>query len=208
MLSKNYDLKSFCSLTDNFNIHYKYDLLDKKKADKYFNILEDKLEYLAPKDSTIEVNGTEFEIKRKLTTYGSKEVADAFTFTKCWDDNDIVSKVIRNIKHKAEVFTGLKFNYVVINRYKDGIEGIGYHRDRELGEGASITGVSLGAARDFQFKAVKGFYPQVVDPNLTINLAHGSIYVIKSPTNGYWKHAVPKRSGVHRPRISLTFRYV
>ena len=36
-------LKCFSSLTDSFNVHYKSDLLDKKKADKYYQILEDKL---------------------------------------------------------------------------------------------------------------------------------------------------------------------
>ncbi|MCJ7637600.1 MAG: alpha-ketoglutarate-dependent dioxygenase AlkB, partial [Nitrososphaeraceae archaeon] len=85
---------------------------------------------------------------------------------------------------------------------------------KELGDDATIVGVSLGAERDFKFKPKKGFYPKNMlkyndnNNDITLTLHHGSILVMKDPTNNHWMHSLPKRAGIKKPRISLTFRYL
>lgn len=215
MLQKNPNLKCFSSLTDSINVHYKKDLLDKKKADKYFAILEDKLEYLSPEESKVVVHGKSHEIPRKQVAYGDPGTYYTFShnrvYAKSWNDKtDIICRVLKNIKHKVEVFTGKKFNFVLINRYKDGDDYISFHADdeKELGDDATIVGVTLGAERDFKFKPKKGFYPQKMPNEITLTLHHGSIVAMLDPTNRNWLHGLPKRAGIKKPRISLTFRYL
>ena len=205
MFTRN-DSKCYSSLTDNINIHYYSDFLDKYKADKYYHIFEEKMVYDA--NSKIVVNGTEFEIKRKMVAYGDAEVS-VKAYGRCWNNDDVICRIIKNIKHKVEVCTGQKFNYVLINRYADGTQKIGHHQDKEeeLGKNATIAGVSLGAMRDIQFKPYL-FIPEKIPRKINLPLHNGSMYVIQGSTNQSWTHAVPARADVKKPRISLTFRYL
>ena len=207
--------KCYSSLSDHFRVHYKPDFLDKKTADKYFAILEDKLEYMTKEQSKVTVYGKQYEIPRKQMAYGNSNINYKFSGVtvpaKDWNDkDDIVCRVLKNIKGQVELFTGQKFNFVLINRYATGEDHIGFHSDdeKELGENPSIVGVTLGAERDFQFRPKKDFYPQVIDSHFEMVLHHGSIVVMNNPTNKYWQHAVPKRSAIKKPRISLTFRHI
>lgn len=100
-------------------------------------------------------------------------------------------------------------NYSVY-RYKDGEDHIGEHRDdeKELIPRSPIASVSFGACRDFVFRhcdsrgknATRHIKP------IILQLAHGSLLMIKYPTNVYWYHSVPIRKRVLAPRINLTFR--
>lgn len=212
-MQKKFKLKCFSSLIDNFNVHYDSKFLDAHKADKYFKILEDKLQYNSDEESKVKIFGKEISIPRKQVAYG-----DPGTFYKfsgitvnaiSWDNDDIVSKVLKNIKHRVELFTGQKFNFVLINRYADGDQRIGKHKDDEhsLGEEPNIVGVSLGAERDVRFTP-SNFIPEKMSNDIQLELAHGSIYIMYHPTNKYWYHEIPSRKHIKTPRISLTFRYL
>lgn len=97
-------------------------------------------------------------------------------------------------------------------RYKDGGDHIGEHRDdeRELVPRSPIASVSFGACRDFVFRhcdsrgknATRHIKP------IKLQLAHGSLLMMKYPTNVYWYHSLPTRKRVLAPRINLTFRKV
>jgi alpha-ketoglutarate-dependent dioxygenase alkB family protein 2 len=213
-MNNNKNTRATTSLVDNFNVHYKPDFLDKKKADKYLAILEDKLEYISAEKSQVTIYGKKFYIPRKQVAYGKSGLSYKFSGvtvkTKDWNEKNLVCTVIRNIKHRVEVFTKKKFNFVLINRYEDGSDNIGYHCDdeKELGDDASIIGVSFGSERDFKFKAKKGFIPKTLASDMTFVLHHGSLVAMNNPTNKYWMHSLPPRARVKKPRISLTFRYI
>ena len=213
MLQKKYHLKTFCSLKDNLNVHYKADLFNQRKADKYYDIFEHFLVYDSAEQSKVTVYGKEYYIPRKQTSYGDTGTYYTFAgntvYSHDWNNKDIVCTVIRNIKHKVETFTGKTFNYVLINRYADGNQNIGLHRDSEssLGVDPTIVGVSFGASRDVCFAPYK-FIPEILPKRITLELDHGSIFVMYPPTNTYWTHEIPKRVNVNKPRISLTFRYL
>lgn len=217
MLQKTFKRKCFSSLIDNINIHYSSDFLSNVKADKYFNILEQNLVYNTPQESKVKVFGKEYEIKRKQVAYGdagtSYSFAGATIYAKSWNNNDIICKILKNIKKLVEKFTGQKFNFVLINRYENGNDKIGKHQDSEelLGNEPTIVGVSLGAVRDICFAPYKtnnnpGITPQRIPNRISLQLDHGSIFVMYHPTNTYWTHEIPERSTVKTPRISLTFR--
>ena len=132
-----------------------------------------------------------------------------------WDDNTILSKTLQKIKTKVEEYTGKTFNFVLLNRYKDGESYIGAHRDdeKELGDDPSIACITFGAERDFVFAPYR-FIP-LPDPNLELTnnkinivLEHGSLCVMLDKTNTYWTHCIPKRSKIKLPRVSLTFRLI
>jgi hypothetical protein len=194
-LQKSFKLKCISSLYDNFNLHYFANMLDENKANKYFKILENELSYI-----------TEFGNGRKMMAYGDSKKCNGFI--KSWDEKNLVCTVIKNIKHKVQMCTGLKFNYVIINRYADGGHSIGFHSDRELPYDASIAGVSLGACRKMRLRSMN-FFPKYLPKQIDINLDNGSLYVLHTPTNNHWQHSIPKVSTtkVRNPRISLTFRY-
>lgn len=200
-IQKTYEIKNFTSLIDNFNVYYYKDFIPKKLADRYLSTFERKLKL---HHSNVIVNGKEYTIGRKSTAYGEPGIS---RYANSWDTkNDPVCQIIRNIRKKVELFTRQKFNFVVINRYADGNDSIGYHRDRELKD-SPIVGVTLGAEREFSF--IPAFFiPKKMPTRLDIILHHGSIYALNTPTNEHWKHGVPKRANVRSPRISLTFRQI
>lgn len=195
-MQKTFAEKSFISNTDNLNVKYKRDFLTNYKADKYYKILDNLL-------CSIEKD------KRVNIGYGSNDICNIYDGTLCWDDDDIVCQIIRVMKHKVETFTGLRFNFVLINRYPNGNIGIGAHRDKEenLGDSPSIAGISLGSMRDIIFEA-NYFIPQEYPKKIELSLDHGSVYVMYHPTNKYWTHEIPKRTKIFKSRISLTFRYL
>jgi alkylated DNA repair dioxygenase AlkB len=99
---------------------------------------------------------------------------------------------------------GLNFNSVLANLYRDGNDAMGWHADDEpeLGAEPIIASLSLGATRDFCFKAKTGNY------TCRIALASGSLLVMYGSTQRCFLHALPRRKDVHAPRLNLTFRSV
>lgn len=203
----------YASYIDNINVHYTKNFLDKELADEYFQILENNLEYYTDEESSVVVYGKVHNIPRKQVAYGDKNLSYKFSGNNIkaysWDEDNEICKVLKKIKKKVEMFTGRKFNFVLINRYADGTQHIGAHSDseKELGETPDIIGVSLGASRDFKLTPWN-FQPEKMPNDLTINLEHGSLVAMYHPTNNFWKHSIPKRLTVKEPRISLTFRYI
>ena len=103
----------------------------------------------------------------------------------------------------------------MVNRYKDGNDSIGFHKDDERDLCGGIVVVSLGAERDIIFKhqdlmgkrgsATKMDFKNEVK-RIKITLQNGSLIVMKPPTNNYWYHSIPKRANVKNVRVSLTYR--
>src|SRR5688572_10385137 len=90
---------------------------------------------------------------------------------------------------------------VLLNRYRDGRDSIGFHSDDEpeLGINPVIASVTLGAERDFVLKHRKG-------EKWTRPLSHGSLLVMGGTLQHHWKHGVAKAAGPVGERINLTFR--
>lgn len=108
------------------------------------------------------------------------------------------------LKAAVEATTGARYNSVLLNLYRDGHDSMGLHADDEpeLGAEPMIASLSLGATRDFVFKARTGVGRSV------LALGDGDLLVMAGATQQHWKHELPKRRGVRESRINLTFRWI
>lgn len=100
---------------------------------------------------------------------------------------------------------GAAFNHVLVNRYRDGGDSMGYHADAEpeLGPDPVVATLSLGATRRFQLRAQGA--PRG-ERALTLALSDASLLVMGGTCQRYYRHAVARESGAVGERISLTFR--
>lgn len=100
---------------------------------------------------------------------------------------------------------GFDFNSVLLNRYRDGRDAMGWHSDdeAELGRGPVIASLSLGATRRFVLKHRR-------DPScrLALQLEHGSLLLMSGATQRHYRHALPRTAKPVGERINLTFRRI
>jgi len=111
--------------------------------------------------------------------------------------------------------TGSALNCVLCNRYRSGVDSMGFHSDaeRELGRNPVIASLSLGAARRFQLRHRD---PNRLDNSdhgealskLDLDLPSGSLLIMRGSTQHHYRHGVPKQPGIVEPRINLTFRRI
>lgn len=115
-----------------------------------------------------------------------------------WDNKvfQIKEQIEKDIQHK--------FNTCLINKYKDGNEYMGWHRDneKELGSNIIIASLSLGAKRDFQIRSL------IDKDKQNFELQHGDLFIMKSGFQNKFEHQLPKRKRIMNPRLNLTFRLV
>ncbi len=117
-----------------------------------------------------------------------------------WSDN------VLSIRRSVQSLTGIKFNSVLLNYYRDGRDSVSWHSDDEpeLGLKPIIASVSFGAERIFQLrhKIRKDL------PKYCIVLRNGSVLLMGDTLQSNWIHQLPKVRGLSEPRINLTFRNV
>jgi alkylated DNA repair dioxygenase AlkB len=124
----------------------------------------------------------------------------------------LYSKIFTQIRRKIrdtiqnsihEIDLPLDLNYCWGNRYRDGRDKVGKHKDNERGHSTvdPIVSVSFGIARHFDIYRDQ----QIVD---RVDLGHGDIFLMMPGFQQAYYHGVPKQLRVREPRINLTFRSV
>ncbi len=108
------------------------------------------------------------------------------------------------IKDRVESAAGADFNSVLLNRYRDGRDSIGFHTDAEpeLGKDPVVATLSFGAEREFVLKHRKTGKP------MSYWLRHGSLLVMGGSSQHHWLHGVLKTDEPVGERVSLTFRLI
>ena len=98
---------------------------------------------------------------------------------------------------------GVPFNHVLLNRYRDGKDHMGWHADdeRELGRDPVIAAISLGVRRKFNMHRKKN-----KGQKRRFKLGDGSLLVMGGACQHTWRHSVPRMARVKGERINLTFR--
>ncbi|MES2409931.1 MAG: alpha-ketoglutarate-dependent dioxygenase AlkB [Bacteroidota bacterium] len=111
-----------------------------------------------------------------------------------------------DIRKKVENETQLTFNAVLLNLYRNGNDGVGWHSDKtaSVNKDMNIASVTFGETRIFRLR--HKFMKHL--PQLEIPLYHGSFLLMGGTTNTYWEHQVPKTARNVLPRVNLTFRQV
>jgi alkylated DNA repair dioxygenase AlkB len=108
------------------------------------------------------------------------------------------------IKETVEAVAGTSFNSLLLNRYRDGRDSIGFHTDAEpeLGPNPVVATVSFGAEREFLLRHKR------TRETIRYRLAHGSLLVVGGSSQHHWLHSLPKTDTTVGERISLTFRRI
>ena len=111
---------------------------------------------------------------------------------------------LKEITSKVNSALGTNFNTILLNKYVNGHDNIGFHNDNETGwaKGSGFATLAFGATRDFALK------PKAGGPMQLIPHAAGHVIYLPFPMNQHWEHSVPVRSGLQQCRISLTFRQI
>lgn len=129
------------------------------------------------------------------------------------------SAAAEQLRHELEAVSGWRFNSLLLNRYRDGRDAMGWHADDEpeLDPAAPIASISLGASRDFRLRPRPsprrpGGVPQPFGFTdcvpFNIPLHSGDLLLMEPPTQLWWQHALPRRLRIEEERLNLTFRVV
>ncbi|XP_064488802.1 DNA oxidative demethylase ALKBH2-like [Ornithodoros turicata] len=190
---------------ENLNLQYTK-LFEKRVADSVFQKLESQVEYFTGDLLRDKVFGKWHRIPRKQVSFGDAGKVYTFSGTnlpaKPW------TPLISHLRDIISSYTGYRYNFVLINRYKDGCDHIGEHRDDEsdLDRTAPIASLSFGQAREFVLRHADARKKlRHVDP-VKVTLEHGSLLLMNPPTNSFWYHSLPPRKSAMGVRINLTFR--
>ncbi|HEY6882336.1 MAG TPA: alpha-ketoglutarate-dependent dioxygenase AlkB [Polyangiales bacterium] len=108
------------------------------------------------------------------------------------------------LREQLSARTGLAFNAVLCNLYRDGRDSMGWHSDDEpeLGPVPLVASLSFGAVRRFTLRH------RTREHKHELALTHGSLLLMRGTTQRFYRHAVPKQPTLVEPRINLTFRRI
>ena len=195
--------------TKNKGLNIKYGVVfGKTTADLIYKTLEKEIEY--DKISQVKIFGKTFDVPRKQKAYGNDGLT--YTFSNVTVPAAPWLPILEQLKDIVSDLLNCDFNFVLVNRYKDGQDYMGEHQDNEkdLDNNAPIASISLGQNREFVFrhKDLKNGKSKDSSLKYKMELEHGSLLVMNKPTNEFWYHSLPKRSisTCPNPRINLTFR--
>lgn len=199
---------------EGLNIYFNPTFYSKEEAQDILQQLENEIVYDTPEDSTVLLRGRRQQIRRQHVGHGD----DGLIYT--FSDRTLATRpwcpVLARVRDDIEKTFGVRYNFVLVNRYKNGLDRIGAHMDDEsdLDPKASIMGISFGTPRDFLLRHHTLQCPkkpaETKTPKFglyTIKLPSGSLVEMKYPTNRFWYHEIPARGRAgNNPRVSLTFR--
>ena len=138
--------------TNSLNIFYFPNFLSKKKSDLLFKKLQSDIPW---QKYQIKIFGKTYDQPR-LTSFhsiGNKK----YNYSQIGIKNNFMTndlKTLLNLIHKK---TDYRFNSVLLNLYRDGMDSNGWHSDNEpeLGNDPKIASITLGEERFFQHKTQK-----------------------------------------------------
>jgi alkylated DNA repair dioxygenase AlkB len=118
-------------------------------------------------------------------------------------EDDLAPEAVRAVARRVVATTGVPFNSVGLNFYRDGRDSVAPHNDHldEIVEGFPIALLSLGDTRRMTIRAKA--LPRRV---LHVDLAAGSLLLMSYETQLHYTHGIPKTTERVGPRISLAFR--
>lgn len=109
------------------------------------------------------------------------------------------------IKDKVERLSGIQFNSVLLNYYRDGNDSVAWHSDKGSAPGVKtvVASVSFGQVRSFDIRNKKNH-----SMKYSIRLEDGSYLLMKAGLQERWEHRIAKSTKFMKARINLTFRLI
>jgi alkylated DNA repair dioxygenase AlkB len=189
--------------------------LERKEADWYLLRLLKDTAWLQP---TVKLFGRERPCPRLSAWHG--DATAAYSYSGIELAPEPWTPELRELQRRAERSTGTRFNSVLLNLYRSGADSMGWHSDDEpeLGKVPVIASISLGGVRRFRLKRrLTAATSEIANApressestrTVAVDLAHGSLLVMRGYCQRDWKHALPKTKRVVEPRLNLTFRRI
>ena len=170
-----------------------------QEANEFLNALLHQIEW--QHDEAI-IFGKKIITKRKVAWYGEKPFE--YTYSNISKRALAFNELLHTLKKKVENMSNETFNSCLLNLYHNGSEGMAWHSDgeKDLKKHGAIASLSFGAERKFSFKHKQS------KQKLDIQLAHGSLLMMKDATQSFWLHRLPPSKKIHTPRVNLTFRTI
>lgn len=179
-------------------------LLGEPTATRLLAQLDQALAWQRP---TLQLYGREHPIPRRQLWMGDPEARYRYSgrdfSPEPW--HPAVSSLLGTvIQRLANAGLPARFNSVLLNRYADGQERMGWHSDNEpeLGPDPLIAAVSLGTKRPMRFR-----WQDRSHEAFNVWLPHDSLLVMGAGVQSRLQHALLPRQ-LPGLRISLTFRLV
>jgi alkylated DNA repair dioxygenase AlkB len=164
-------------------------------------LLEDIDETTVWSQESFRMYGKRMPLPRLTAWYG--ESGKTYTYSKIEMTPQPWTPPLAEIRDAVQREAGASFNSVLLNLYRDGKDSVAWHSDDEPELEPVIASVSLGGTRRFQFR-----HKLRTDLKYELELTHGSLLLMRGPTQQNWQHQIPKTSRRVDPRINLTFRYI
>ena len=190
------------TLKDKFdlNIFYFPNFLSKEKSDVLYKKLHSDIPWQKYK---IKIFGKTYNQPR-LTSFhsiGNKN----YDYSQIGIKNNLMTKDLKYLLNQIHEKTDYRFNSVLLNLYRDGMDSNGWHSDNEpeLGNDPKIASITLGGERFFHIK-----HKKIKDLRYKILLKHGSLLLMGKKSQTEWVHQIPKTKKKIKPRINLTYRYI
>ena len=180
-------------------VEYYGTILAPEISNRYYNALLDRIEW---RNDEAVIFGRHLITKRKVAWYG--DAPFSYTYSGITKEALPWTPELLELKRLAEQHSGATYNSCLLNLYHSGEEGMAWHSDAEkdlLRHGA-IASLSFGAERKFCLKHKRS------GETHCLQLAHGSLLVMKGETQDHWLHRLPPTKKVTSPRINLTFRTI
>mgnify|MGYP000462174165 CR=1 FL=1 len=176
-------------------------LFDPAESDRFFTQLRSEINW---QQQAMKMYGKAVNLPRLTAWYG--DGGKNYTFSGISLQPNPWIPDLLTIERRIEDLAHTAFNSVLLNLYRSGQDGIGWHADNEpeLGSNPIIASVSFGDTRRFQLRHRSDSQVKKVE----IPLTHGSLLVMLGTTQHYWQHQIPKTAKQISERINLTFRSI
>jgi alkylated DNA repair dioxygenase AlkB len=143
------------------------------------------------------------QVPRLVAWYG--DAGASYTYSGTSHEPLPWTEEVAMLRKRVEALTGHAFNGALLNLYRDGRDGMGWHADNEpeLGYEPVVASISFGAPRRFTLK-----HKRRKAERAELLLEDGSVLLMSGATQANWLHSVPKTSKQVGERINLSFRQI
>ncbi len=174
--------------------------LSPAEADRWLQRLY-RADWIKWQRETFSIYGKEVQAPRSLAWFGDRGMNYRYTgldhFTQGWPEE------LCRLKEQVEQAAGQRFNFLLLNRYENGGEHMGWHRDDEKGCSSNIASLSIGAPRRFAIDCDE--LPNIGGKRQeNYELGEGALLIF----DGRQRHCLRPTKKSCGTRINLTFRQI
>ena len=188
------------TLPPNCETSYHPNFLDEAEAQTLFS------EILSVFDVTDKVvkmhDGSDFVAETACYIFADTELTAFEAIPRVWGGRSPWTDSLAGLRDRIEKLTGVHFRVGRCVYYKDGTEGVDFHRDLPAyGATDQIASLSLGAEREFVLRSLSD-----PDARFELRLKPGSLLFMGEGCQELYEHALIRDEHCLQPRLNITFR--